>query len=422
MRKIYLFPMLLSLLSGSMAAQVYIEKQTRHRFAQLNLGADLQASLGGSTSFIDRQGETNSMSLASSYKPRFLIGGTHFWGHADFYIAIPLIKSPYKQNNQEVSYNSGVETVFKYYPWRIEHGKLRPFVGVSFAPFYYEQKNKHLEYGNGPELNHRSFPLLCGITLNHKNHLLETGLMWNYTNKQDYYISRNQAETVHTPPLYFNLSYRYMLETTLSAEKDWESGRTKAVIQILAEKRKLNGFYLGVGPSAAFWTGSSSYNTEEWPFVAKYSTSIFPDVALGYYLHNLDVNIAAAYRGYSSSTSPYGVNQEVRRRSLGIEATKFLFDYQGFAPFLGPILSYEQLSFEESFETRKNPEISASLLGYGLTFGWDIRPNRLQSWILRTNLRWYPNLNLEIIPDMKISFNNLEFNFIQLIVYPDRMF
>lgn len=127
--------MLLSLLSGSMAAQVYTEKQTRHRFAQLNLGADLQASLGGSTFFVDRQGETNSLSLAPSYKPRFLIGGTHFGGHADFYIAIPLIKSPYKQNNQEVSYSSGVETVFKYYPWRIELGKLRPFVGVSFAPF-----------------------------------------------------------------------------------------------------------------------------------------------------------------------------------------------------------------------------------------------------------------------------------------------
>ena len=60
-------------------------------------------------------------------------------------------------------------------------------------------------------------------------------------------------------------------------------------------------------------------------------------------------------------------------------------------------------------------------MGYGLTFGWDIRPNRIQSWILRTNLRWYPNLFLEVESNSKVSFDNLEFNFIQLIIYPNRM-
>ncbi|MEM6262948.1 MAG: hypothetical protein AAGI38_10605 [Bacteroidota bacterium] len=62
-----------------------------------------------------------------------------------------------------------------------------------------------------------------------------------------------------------------------------------------------------------------------------------------------------------------------------------------------------------------------SKIHYGLTFGWDIRPNRLQSWILRTNLRWFPNLDLEVADGQVISFDNIEFNFIQLIVYLDRM-
>ncbi|MEO1074606.1 MAG: hypothetical protein AAFX41_01430 [Bacteroidota bacterium] len=61
-------------------------------------------------------------------------------------------------------------------------------------------------------------------------------------------------------------------------------------------------------------------------------------------------------------------------------------------------------------------------VGFGLTFGWDIRPNRLQSWILRTNLRWYPTLSLPVADDGDIAFGNVEFNFIQLILYPNRIF
>ena len=58
--------------------------------------------------------------------------------------------------------------------------------------------------------------------------------------------------------------------------------------------------------------------------------------------------------------------------------------------------------------------------GYGLTLGWDIRPNRLQAIILRTSLRWYPDLTIDAIDRKEISFANLEFNFIQVIAYLNR--
>lgn len=228
-------------------AQVYTEKQTRHRFAQLTLGIDFQSSFGGSTKYLDAQGNTRSLNLTNSYSPRFLIGGTHFWGHADFYIAIPSFYSTVQKNNQQIAALRGVETVFKYYPLRIEHNKLRPYIGTSLAPFYFEQRNNNFQYSNGPELNHTSFPLIGGINFNSKNHLIELGLAWNYQNQQNYYISRTQLEKIYTPPIYATLSYRYMLETTLSAEKNWESGKTQDVTKILAEKGRLNGFYLGVG-------------------------------------------------------------------------------------------------------------------------------------------------------------------------------
>lgn len=402
-------------------SQVYSEKKTRHRFAQLNIGLDFQSSFGGTTKYLDGQGNLEVLNLNSTYSPRILIGGTHFWGHADFYIAIPLFYSTIEKDNQKVSAYRRVETVFKYYPLRIENNKIRPYVGTSLAPFYFEQENNNLQFSSGPELNHTNFPLLAGLTYNSRNYLVELGMAWNYKNKQNYYVSRTQKEEIDTPPIYANLSFRYMLETTLSAEEDWESGRTAKVTDILAERGRLNGFYFGVGISSAIWLNRSEFNREHRPYIGLYNTSIMPDFTLGYYLHKPDINLAVAYRGYGASTNSYGLVQHLNRKSVLIEATKYLFDYHGFVPFIGPAISFENLSFDESLENQLTYDLEDNKIGYGMTFGWDIRPNRIQSWILRTNLRWYPNLFLEVEPNSELSFNNLEFNFIQLIIYPSRM-
>jgi|APTNR8051073442_1049403.scaffolds.fasta_scaffold04077_3 hypothetical protein len=413
---------LLILSSQIVISQAYINKQSRHRFAQLSMGVDVETNFGGIAKYLNENGEINTLDLPSTYTPRFLIGGTHFWGHADFYIAIPLLRTQFEENNQVIQYLRGVETVFKYYPWRIESDRIIPYLGFSIAPFYYEQSNNNIDYGNGPELNHTNFPLLGGITYNSGNHLFEFGVAWNYTNKQDYYINQTTKENIITPPVYMNFSYRYLLETTLSAEQDWESGRTKEITEKLATQNKLDGFYLGAGLSSAFWLGKNSYNENEKPYIESYTTSIMPDFTLGYYLHNTDLNIALGYRDYATSSNTYGTYQSLNRQSVVLELTKFLFDYHGFVPFVGPSVSYENLSFEEKILGNTTYDISEDKIGYGLTFGWDIRPNRIQSWLLRTNLRWFPSMEVDINNNSTVSFNNLEFNFIQLIIYPDRMF
>ncbi|MEM9833099.1 MAG: hypothetical protein AAF944_20865 [Bacteroidota bacterium] len=76
LKTLALAPLLLSL---SVTAQVYTEKQTRHRFAQLNLGLDYQTSLGGTTGYLDSEGNLSSIDLTNLSRPRFVIGGTHFW-------------------------------------------------------------------------------------------------------------------------------------------------------------------------------------------------------------------------------------------------------------------------------------------------------------------------------------------------------
>jgi hypothetical protein len=385
------------------------------------MGIDIQSGFGGTTRYLDINGNIQSAGLPNSYAPRFLIGGTHFWGHADFCIGIPLFITTHKQNNQEIKAQRGVETTFKYFPLRIERNKVRPYLGVSLADFYFEQQNNNLPFSSGPELNQTGFPLIAGLTFNSKNQLFDLGFSWNYQNQQNYYISRTHPEKINTPPFYANLTFRIMLETTMSAEKDWESGRTKQITDILAEKGRLNSLYFGVGISSNFWLKKSSYNETFRPYINKYINSTMADFALGYYLHNPDLNLALAYRGYKGNTNTYGAVQEASRKSLLMEITKHLFDYHGFVPFAGPAISYENLSFKEDFEGSAVYDIGDEKIGYGLTFGWDIRPNRIQSWILRTNLRWFPDLFLEVEGKSKISFDNLEFNFIQLIIYPNRM-
>ena len=418
-----LYILLLSIIGTELSfAQIYVEKKSRHRFAQLNLGIDVQSSFFGDTKYKNIDGITRSLSLKSMYSPRILIGGTHFWGHADFYIAIPFFYSkPYETNNQKIETNRGVETVFKFYPKRIKNGKFRPYVGASLAPFYFEQSNKNFDFSNGPELDHTSVPLLGGFTYNSKNQLFEMGLAWNYANRKKYYISRSEISTINTPHLYLSFSYRVMLETTVSAEKDWESGKTERITKKLGNEGILDGFYMGVGMSSAFWLKRSSYNILNRPYIEKYDISLMPDFTLGYYFHNPDLNLAVGYRGYSTSTNTYGAVQQINRRSYLVEATKFLFDYHGFVPFVGPVISYDRLSFNENFETVNIWDIEENKLSVGLTFGWDIRPNRIQSWILKTNLRWYPNLYLNLDENNKISFDAIEFNFIQLIVYLNRI-
>ena len=113
--------------------------------------------------------------------------------------------------------------------------------------------------------------------------------------------------------LYLSFSYRVMLETTVSAEKakDWESGKTERITKKLGDEGLLDGFYMGVGMSSAFWLKRSLYNIINRPYIEKYDISLMPDFTLGYYFHNPDLNLAVGYRGYSTSTNTYGAVQQI---------------------------------------------------------------------------------------------------------------
>lgn len=79
--------------STAVFAQPYMEGggKTRHRFAQLNVGVDVGLNPGSnSLSWSNIAGGWQSSSLPNQMMSRLIIGGTHFWGHTDFFIAFPV--------------------------------------------------------------------------------------------------------------------------------------------------------------------------------------------------------------------------------------------------------------------------------------------------------------------------------------------
>ena len=90
-------------------------QKDRYRFAETYFGfeAEYVNETGSFLHFND--GTINTEKLPSQITPRILIGGTHFWRHADFYISIPLSNLHFGGSDQ-VTLNNDVITGFRYLP------------------------------------------------------------------------------------------------------------------------------------------------------------------------------------------------------------------------------------------------------------------------------------------------------------------
>jgi hypothetical protein len=107
-------------------SQPYVDGgKTRHRFAQTHFGI-LQRYFPGTSGSLSFPGGLMEP-LADLHETRLIIGGMHFWGHADFLLTIPVYRS------RREGYASGVETAFRYFPWRVRDQVVRPFAGVALS-------------------------------------------------------------------------------------------------------------------------------------------------------------------------------------------------------------------------------------------------------------------------------------------------
>jgi outer membrane protein W len=417
MKKAILYSLAILKICYSVHAQVYMEEKTQHRFAQTYVGLNTQfTSTQGSFMWGDQMYQ-----FAPLVSPRFTIGGLHFWGKWDFNMNIPLARF-YDQSvdeNTDYHFNSGGDLSARYYPWRMQFGKLRPYAGISIneMTFGFETEN----VGDRNDLFITS-SLLGGISYAKNGWQLNAEIMWLPRNERDFYSSRSIENTVKLPKTYFSLGLMKYFDGTLHDEEDKLSGRTKKIENELRRKNKLNSFSVGIAPSGSYFLHAPGYENADRQSVPRHKGAFNWEFGLGYLFHDAGIHVGLAYRDYTSQRESYGLDHLYRRRSIALEALFFIWDYNGFAPFIGPSISYERWAageFENDIQVGET--VSTAMIAPGIIFGWDILASPLETWVLRTNLRYYPFQKIEDIAGKKSRVDQFEFNFIELVLYPNRM-
>lgn len=411
---------LLSLsLSGqtdSIYTRDYLEKSTR--FAWLTYGGDVNYLTGGTTQQLlnDTRQATD---FGSTLLPRLTIGGIHFWGYTDFYVSFPLsflARQAIPQGFDDLEVYQGVETGMRVYPLKLQPQRISPFLGISFRRIRFAQEATESNSANGvPSYGRIIYPVQFGLTYTTKRWHLSASGYYNYQNEFDYFASPTEQVPVQLDPVSFNLSFLRYVDSDRSMRTQRAVSKVNEDYAVLQDQNLLSAWFFGIGPSATLQMTPSPYLEANFPFFYdEYSAAILPDLTLGRYFHRPDLNVNLSYRTYGDRYTGFDNEIGIRRHSVGVESVKFLFNYLGFVPFAGPIVSYENLR-----TTVNGTDYRDNQLALGITFGWDIRVTKTGTGLLRTNLRYFPNLHMEIAGE-KMMFDHLEFNFIQWVQFLGR--
>ncbi|MCU0353720.1 MAG: hypothetical protein MUD08_08300 [Cytophagales bacterium] len=389
----------------------YLRKSTR--FAWTHFGGDVLVQSGGTADYVSRTGGVSNTRFGVSAIPRLTIGGMHFWGHADFYVTFPLpfFLAQRPSGFSDWLYRSGVETGARVYPWRLKPGRLSPYAGISFRRLVYGHASVGVDEGRGfPKYERWVSPLQLGVTYTSQKWHFTAGLHYLLNNDFQYALSPTQFGNVTLNPLSFNIGLTRYIDTDRSMASAESARQENAKLKLLKKYRRLSTWYVGIGPSSALEVARSPYTAAYHPYLNDdQSSDLMLDFTFGRYFGKPDLNIGVSYRRMSSRQEAFDTELWRRRRSFMLEAYKFLGNYHGFVPYVGPTLSVESLTFTDNGQ--RTAELKPAL---GIIAGWDIRVTRTGTSLLRTNLRWTPNLHL-IAEGEKVMFNHLEFNFIQWV-------
>ncbi len=370
--------------------KLHFEKEkNRFNFAQMHLGyeySQMNLKIPTITNPIEEQAEIHNI----------VFGGWHFWGMADFYLAFPV------QTHEEKgrTFSPGVETAFRWYPTPISVDKLRPFLGIGFNFTKYQQDP------NAPNKTNIGYPINAGLSLANRNFQLELGVRYQQDPSFNYFISTSQQRTFEAENTSFFVAIKRIVDTTVRAKRHGQINQK-------------TGFYpfVGVGPSAAWITaGENSYFKQNTPWIdGDVAINIFPEISAGVHWKNSATLshrtiFQVAWRQFNYTLKGYESHYNLGYNSFAFEIAQTLFDYHGFVPFVG--LSYNNVKTSISGDISSKENLSL----IGALFGWDILPIGTRSpWALRTNLRWYPKVELTLEDDQTVAFPNFEFNFIQWI-------
>lgn len=422
MKKV-LFYVIAVLATKSTPAQEYItEGKKRLNFAKTYFELGGQYSPGFSSKKIGANQLVQPVTNPASIVPYLNIGAMHFWGHADFFISIPLSQiNLTKSNSTDFTLNQSVVTGARFLPWAYKDNKIRPYTGASWAIVNSKQENKQQ---NGQPVFSKSKLIFDGGLLYGKGSFMTRLGVNIYPNtKLNYPIAETKFEVINTPNWSAYLGLVYAFETTRSKNMETENARLNKYPKTSSPKMnavKNGDWFAGVGPSTSFMLASSNYNNQVHPYFNKKPISnSFLDISLGYQFNKKGIVTALSYRNPRFTNEAFGTIQTIRKSSVVLEAYKFLTDYSGFTPYIGFNIAFDRIQYQEK-SSAKNISFSRNIVTPGFTFGWDILPGKTeQPFVLRTNLRWFPFESFDV-NNRAFSLNQIEYNVIQAVFYPSR--
>ncbi|MBG6129203.1 outer membrane protein W [Aquimarina sp. EL_43] len=350
-------------------------------------------------------------------------GGFHFWGHAEFYVSFPLKQFNLKSNEEtDVEFTHYTVTGARFLPWAYRENRLRPYVGIGWSALDFKQIVKPDE--DQPKLEKNfAWTADAGVLYGYKNFTARLGVNYYPDNVWNYPISKTEFQKIKTPNFSLQLGLLYAMDLTKdngdpTINKRWNS--YPEVSSLGYNASSFGDFFAAVGPSVSFSLAESEYNNSEYPYLNKKQASGgYFDIALGYQFNTANMFTAVSFRNPKFEQQAYGTRQTIKKTSIALETAKFLTDYTGFAPFIGLNVAYDHIKYSEITD-EGSKKLTFNKIEPGITIGWDIVPGKSEEYlILRTNLRWYPLSSFEVDGE-KFNFNQLEYNLIQLVFYPER--
>lgn len=399
-------------------AQAYRERgKNRYTFAQTTFGYDMEYTPGsGNSYFRNAQNQLQRIPIGKSFAPAISIAGLHFWGRAEFFTTFSLPDIDLVKDKTHGEYQRFSSTGFKYFIRPVRTNTLSPYLGMSLSSFSYKQ-------AAGVQMKRADGSFLGGLTWLFKRGMLEIGCNYHYRNSYNYYISPAETVPVKVPRLSFSADYKYFFDLSVSSLNRERKGELKQEYDRLKKRNALSSISVAMGPAYSFFCKTSGYNKTYRPFLDNHRvTVLYPDIGIGYYNFRLDAMANFSVRFFRSTLSAYGYTQVVKRNSYALEGYKFLADYHGFVPFVGAIASYEKYKVTETENGRETFVKNYSFLSPGFIAGWDIRPTRTDWWGVRTNIRYFPFLSLSMPGNSKLYMQQVELNFLQMVLYPGRIY
>ncbi len=403
------------------SAQEYVtEGKNRLNFAKtyFELGGNYSPKF---TSKILNGNTAGSIQNTASLMPYLNIGGIHFWGHADFYISIPLGQINLKNNDSShFSLNQSVVTGARFLPWAYKDNRVRPYIGASWAVVNFKQKS--LPDNTQPLFQQNKLLADMGLLYGRGNWLVRAGMNYNYSNKWQYPLSKTNSQQIKTPVWSGNIGIIYAMETTRSRNMEKENerlNRYRNITKPTKDALKSGDYFIGTGFATSFMLSSADYNNSKHPyFNKKVISNTYLDASIGYHFNRAGIITAVSYRNPKFVNEAFGVKQTIQKNSIALEAYKFLTDYNGFTPYAGLNIAYDNIKFSETGD--QPVQKTFNQFNPGVTFGWDILPGKTeQFFVLRTNLRWYPFATINI-NGQSFSQHQIEYNVIQAVFYPTR--